>query len=433
MAKIKKDITNIVNQYLCHSCGSCFASCGHDCISYENTVGGYLFPKIDYDLCTSCELCYDVCPGDHFTNYLKSQTPNDPFVGNIISSYVGKSQNEKIYKNSQSGGVVTALLKYLLESGKISAAIVTSMNMESISYSEAKIVTTVEELITSQKSKYVPTNINSLMQKVSKIDGTIAMVGLSCHMHGLENLLTIKRKLRNKIFKIGLICDRVMTSASIDFLSQKVTNNKIKDFVFRDTLNTPYPGDITVTETNGKLKILDKKSRMLMKDYFTPARCLLCFDKMNIYADIVIGDPHGIQNVNKVNGESLVLVRTDKGKELINNSIEVNEITMRTILVDEAIKGQSIISKRKKWNAHYKAWEEMGYDLPSYPENIELNSIQSSKKEIQIAKKNLEQALSLDKYNSRDLLIKNANNYYKFRTIKSEIRKKINLIKRIIK
>ena len=202
MAKKRKDITNIVDQYLCHSCGSCFASCGDDSISYKTTVGGYLFPKINYDTCTNCGLCYDVCPGDHFTDYLKDQTKDDPFVGNIISSYVGRATDEVIYKNSQSGGAVTALLKSLLESGQISAAIVTSMNMNSPSYSEAKIVTTVEELISAQKSKYVPTNITSLMQKIEKTDGTIAMVGLSCHMHGLENLLTIKRKLKNKIIKI---------------------------------------------------------------------------------------------------------------------------------------------------------------------------------------------------------------------------------------
>lgn len=432
MAKKREDITNIVNQYLCHSCGSCFASCGHDSISYKNTLGGYLFPEINYDTCTNCGLCYDVCPGDHFTDYLKKQTADDPFVGNIISSYVGKATDERIYKNSQSGGVVTALLKYLLESGEISAAIVTGMNTDSNSYSEAKIVTTVGELISAQKSKYVPTTINSLMQKIEKVDGTIAMVGLSCHMHGLENLLTIKRKLKNKIIKIGLICDRVMTSTSIDFLSQKITDKKIKDFVFRDTLNTSYPGNITITEEDGNIKILDKKSRMMMKDYFTPARCLLCFDKMNIYADIVVGDPHGVNGVDSLNGESLVLVRTDKAKEMLNRVIDSDEIVLRPISVDEAIKGQTIDAKRKKWNAHYKAWEEMGYDMPDYPESVNEHALEVSKDEVTVAKKNFKQALSLDIYESRDLLLEAANRYYNRQNNKAKILKPLYFIKRTI-
>ncbi len=434
MAEKRKDITNIVNQYLCHSCGSCFASCGHDSISYKNTVGGYLFPEINYDTCTNCGLCYDICPGDHFTDYLKNQTEDDPFIGKIISSYIGKSTDEVIYKNSQSGGVVTALLKNLLESGQISAAIVTSMNTESSSYSEAKIVTTVEELISAQKSKYVPTNITSLMQKIEKIDGTIAMVGLSCHMHGLENLLTIKRKLKNKIIKIGLICDRVMTSVSIDFLAQQVTTGKkIKDFVFRDTLNTAYPGDTTVTTNNGNIKKLDKKSRMLMKDYFTPSRCLLCFDKMNIYADIVIGDPHGIPNVDRTYGESLVIIRTDKAKQIVDQAIKSHDIILRNTSVEKAIKGQNIDAKRKKWNAHFKAWEELGYDMPDYPDSVKPNAHNINRSEINTAKNNLLHAIALDNYDSKDLLIRDAKSYYKMKKLKNNLLLPISMAKRMIK
>jgi len=307
------------------------------------------------------------------------------------------------------------------------------MNTQSSSYSEAKIVTTVEELISAQKSKYVPTNIMSLMQDIEKIDGTIAMVGLSCHMHGLENLLTIKRKLNNKIIKIGLVCDRVMTSASVDFFSQKITNSEIKDFIFRDTLNTSYPGDITVTTFDGNIKRLDKKSRMLMKDYFTPARCLLCFDKMNIYADIVVGDPHGVKDIDRTNGESLVLVRTNKGMKLVDDAICSNSVTLRMTSLDNAIKGQSIDSKRKKWNAHYKAWKELGYDLPDYPKSVLQNSINTSREEIENAKKNLEQALSLDNYTSRDLLLKNANKYYRNKLIKLNIKLVFNLVKKLLK
>lgn len=433
MAKRREDITNIVNQHLCHSCGSCFTACGHDSISYHTTVGGYLFPEINYDTCTNCGLCYDVCPGDHFTDYLKKQTPTDPFVGDIVSVYVGKATNERIYKNSQSGGVVTALLKYLLESGQISAAIVTSLNTESSSYSEAKIVTSVEELIQAQKSKYIPTNITSLMQKIEKIDGTIAIVGLSCHMHGLENLLTIKRKLKNKIIKIGLICDRVMTSASVDFLSQQMTDEKISDFVFRDTLNTPYPGDITISTEKNKFIKLDKKSRMIMKDYFTPARCLLCFDKMNTYADIVIGDPHGIEDVNRIFGESLVIIRNKKAKEIVDNAITSNDIVLRSAVADDVIKGQKIEAKRKKWNAHYKAWEVLGYDMPNYPKSVMLYSKEASKDEIENAKMSLKHALSLDEYNSRNLLLKDANIYYRKTMIKIKLLEPLRLIKQVIK
>jgi len=43
------DITQVVDEHLCHSCGACFASCGHNSISFHESVGGYYVPKIDYD------------------------------------------------------------------------------------------------------------------------------------------------------------------------------------------------------------------------------------------------------------------------------------------------------------------------------------------------------------------------------------------------
>lgn len=368
----KLDITQVVDNYLCHSCGSCFSACGHDCIEFNTTEAGYLFPKIDYDKCTDCELCYDVCPGDHFTDRLKEQTSTDPFIGDTICSYVGKATDDFIYKNSQSGGAATAILKYLFESGKIEAAIVTSMNMHCESYSEAKIVTSVDDLLEAQKSKYIPTNINSLMQKVQKLDGTVALVGLSCHMHGLENLLTIKKKLRNKIIKIGLICDRVLLSSSVDFFLSKTTNEPIEKFVFRDTTNTGYPGDISVITNNNQVKVLNRKSRMIMKDYFTPTRCMLCFDKMNIYSDIVVGDPHGIEGVDRINGESLVISRTDLGDKIVEKVQQHGSARLRQVDTNTALNGQKISKKRTQWNAYINAWGELGFKRPDYPDNISI-------------------------------------------------------------
>ncbi len=430
----KKDITPIVEQNLCHSCGSCFAACGHDCIEYKNTVGGYYFPIIDYDKCTNCELCYKVCPGDHFLAPLKEKTPENPFVGNIISTTVGKATNEKIFLNSQSGGVTTAILKYLLESKQIEAAIVTSMDMSSESYTKAKIVTSVEDLISAQKSKYVPTSINELMPEVLKIEGTIAMVGLSCHFHGLENLIKIKKKLKKKnIIKIGLICDRVMTNRAVDFLTQENEIKNIKDFRFRDTSNTPYPGDITFVNKNDNFIKKDKKNRMFMKDFFTPVRCLLCFDKMNIYSDIVIGDPHGIDNTDRKFGESLILTRTELGEEIVQKTINSNEIDLREASLEQAISGQKIIEKRKKWNANITAWEQLGNDLPEYPESILEYSIKATAKEIDKAKKQILHSLSLDNYKSKKELLKDANKYHKKILIKNNLNSKLAPLKKIVK
>ena len=345
----KRDITQVVQNYLCHSCGSCFVACNHDSIRFENKTSGYLFPNIDYDSCTNCGLCFEVCPGDHFRQNLIEKMPVDPFVGDVISSHVGKASDEQVYLNSQSGGVTTAIVKYLLDSNYVEAAIVTTMNQNSLE-SQPLLIKDSSELLQAQKSKYIPTSLNIIVSELKKVEGKVAVVGLPCHIHGLDNLLKVDKKLEDKIIKIGLICDRVMLNSAVTFLSQKASGDKVTNFVFRDTSNTPYPGDITVS-TQKKQHILDKKNRKLMKDYFTPARCMVCFDKMNVYSDIVLGDPHGIQNTNKEHGESLVLARTILGEDILQKVLNSDEIVLRKVLLDDVISGQGIEGKRKKYSA----------------------------------------------------------------------------------
>jgi len=421
--KIRRDITEVVDNYLCHSCGSCFSACGDDCISYEQSTAGYFSPKIDYDACTRCGLCFDVCPGEHFNKKLIEKTKSDPFVGDITKTLVGKATNQNIYLNSQSGGVTTALLKYLLDKKIVSAVVVTQMNDVSLK-SEAKIVTNSNELLKSQKSKYVPTNLTSIIPELLEIEGKIAVVGLSCHMHGLENLTRMKKKLNDKLIKIGLICDRVMLYSAVNYFTQRVTPKKVEKFVFRDTSNSPYPGDISFYE-DGKLQIMDKKNRKNMKDFFTPTRCMLCFDKMNIYSDVVLGDPHGIDGVDRENGESLVLIRTPLGEEIISGALENNDISLRDASLEQAIAGQGIELKRKKFNANIRAWEEMGNKVPTYPDEVLEYSIEASKEEIDVAKKKITHSMRIDKYESEEELIAEANRYFDSKKKKKNVFSKI--------
>lgn len=424
--KVKRDITEVVDSYLCHSCGSCFSSCGHDCISYNQSPAGFLFPKIDYDSCTNCGLCFDVCPGEHFNKKLIDKTSEDPFIGNIEKVLVGKAEDKEIYLNSQSGGVTTALLKYLLDEKLVSAAVVTQMNELTLK-SEPKIIKNSSELLSSQKSKYVPTNLTSIIPDILKIEGKVAIVGLSCHMHGLENLTGIRKKLNDKLIKIGLICDRVMLYSAIPFFTEKITKNSVTNFVFRDTSNTSYPGDISFQE-DGKLHIMDKKNRKNMKDFFTPTRCMLCFDKMNIYSDIVLGDPHGIDNTDKENGESLVLIRTSLGEEIVNGASNKKFINLREASLEQAISGQGIELKRKKFNANINAWKELGNTIPSYPENVFSFSIEASKEEVEKAKERLLHSINLDKLADEKEVVAKANQFYNKKNRKKGLFSKIKKI-----
>ena len=111
------DITQVVVNNLCHSCGACIAICHADAISFsQNNIGQYL-PSINYEQCSCCMLCYKVCPGINLNKksveYLS--VLNDPFLGEVVNAWIGRTNRTDIFSNAQSGGLVSQTLLYLLE------------------------------------------------------------------------------------------------------------------------------------------------------------------------------------------------------------------------------------------------------------------------------------------------------------------------------
>lgn len=372
MSNQRNDISIVVSQQLCHSCGACFACCDNGSIDYAESIGGYVFPRINARTCIHCGLCYEVCPGWHFGKTLTAQMPEDPFVGYIDFCEIGRAKDEGVFLNGQSGGVATAFLTHLFETGQIEVAIVAVMKESIPPKGDVLVVTNPSDLIKAQKSKYSPIPILKAIRDIASVKGGVALTGLPCHMHGLYNLSDTLPILRqHNIFKIGLVCDRVMTSSAIDFLGEKAFPSvPIKNLVWRDKLRPSYPGNPVVTTVTGEDFLLTHRLRMAIKDFFTPLRCRLCFDKLNIFSDLVLGDPHGIKEADRLNGETLVFVRTEKGMKLVESAKTSGAVILRNTSNEAALQGQKIETKRKEWAGYMQAWEEMGNASPVYPFSV---------------------------------------------------------------
>ncbi|SMC73022.1 coenzyme F420 hydrogenase subunit beta [Desulfocicer vacuolatum DSM 3385] len=428
----KNNVSKIVSDYLCNSCGACYAVCKQGAIKYHETIGGYLFPKVDGKKCIFCGLCYEVCPGIHFNKCMVSQMSDNPFVGKILSCYVGRASNKEIFNNSQSGGIVTAFLIYLLKTRQISAAIVATMQTNISPRGQVTIATSVEELIKSQKSKYIPIPMLSVINQVKKFEKPVAFVGLPCHMHGLNNLFDFDPELKSKILiKIGLVCDRVLTNAAVDFLGQSATNLPIKNLIFRDKQCPNYPGNPVIIAENGDKIILNASLRMAIKNFFTPVRCRLCFDKLNIFSDVTLGDPHGLEGINRKLGESMIMIRTKTGHNIFDAILDDEAIAVRQIDYQNAITGQHINDKKIQWISYIEAWKQLERQNPNFFKLLKINfsPILNNKKYL----RDLSYSLALDNFNSREELLNYVRMALKRKKKLSLFCFPLHLIKRFVK
>jgi coenzyme F420 hydrogenase subunit beta len=376
-------------------------------IQYRETVGGHYFPVIDKEACIDCGLCLSVCAGVHFSDELLKSIPEDPFAGNVLNAFVGKATDKEIYKNSQSGGIASALLVNALEAGRIKGAVTISMEPGSPCRPVVQYARDRQEICKAQKSKYCPVPLLQFIRDLNEDDGPVAVVGLSCHMHGLHNVLDVKPNIKSKLaFTVGLVCDRVLTYAAIDYLIEKSTIAVgIASLLhFRDKTVAGYPGDVHVIGEDGNFSVLSASSRIQIKDYFTPARCRICFDKMNIFSDISVGDPHGIEGVDRKSGESMVVDRTKCGEDVIREAQRSASIDIRPVPYGKVLAGQGIDQKREDWNGYIEAWREFQRDVPNYYESLKAHTaapFKISRKYI----RDLQYAVKMDEFPTRRSLI----------------------------
>ncbi len=359
------NIDKIKDSHLCYGCGTCNVICGHQAITMKYDDIGRLLPMIDETKCTNCGLCYSHCPSLDLKG-IQLPHAEDKYIGKVEKVYVGKATDERIYKNSQSGGLVTATLKYLFDSEKIDAAVVCRVEDATEYTPKAIVITKTDNLFACQKSSYVPIDIVSAMKQTEQYH-SIAVVGTGCHIQGIRALQSFNTKYRDKVkYRLGLICDRTLCKTVTDVLYGYYYKGQQKRLIWRDKSLSYKNARILIKTTDNKIVQVPTWKRHKLKDPFTNPRCRICFDKLNTGADIVYGDPWGMSNVDWNGGMSLVMSRTSEGAKILKEMMHYLLADLREAPLEEAIAGQHIEKRKKDVSSALSCYHMKGWLMPSY-------------------------------------------------------------------
>ncbi len=354
-------VASVVARHLCCGCGTCVAICPTSALAMTDTPAGLLVAQMpDASLCTRCGLCLSVCPGAMLTD--KHNKPfeaiSNPDRGTIRASYWGWARSVDARLNAASGGVVTAIVRHLLETGSVQAALVTRWSPEDPLRHEAFVARAPGELATSQKSRYCPVALNATLCELMDCN-RVAVVGLPCHLHGIEHaarLLDLPETIR-----LGLFCERTLSTLLIDRLKSLAgVSGRIARFDYKNKGDRGWPGDVHVQPDNAAGIFLDRNERMRLKDPYTPVRCRLCFDKFNVLADIACGDGYGAPHSDE--GVSAVLVRTERGEQVIADAEET--LHLEKVGPETVLEQHHPTKRRRDCLAYSVAFTELCPDAP---------------------------------------------------------------------
>jgi hypothetical protein len=178
--------------------------------------------------------------------------------------------------------------------------------------------------------------------------------------------------------RIGLFCDRTLTYGAIDSLirSAGVQDQKIIEFRYRSKKWKGWPGDVYIKNSDGEEINLPREIRYIIKDDFTPVRCRLCYDKLNTFADISVGDSYGLGE--SAEGVSSIIIRNENIHKLILSAVKSGKIRLRDVDPYRIVSGQAIGEKIKQFTLFSSAWEKIGYVAPEYRLNYNYTKVDES-------------------------------------------------------
>ncbi len=302
----------------CCACGACLNICPKQAISMREDEYGFLYPRIDESVCVRCGRCRTVCA------FQQSKIENEP-----LETFAAVATDEKVLKNSASGGVFAAMAGKMIADG--GAAVGAALQEDfSVKHEFAKTQAALRRL---QGSKYSQSSIGRNYQLVREqlLNGEkVLFSGTPCQIDGLYGYLG---KDFDTLVTVDIICHGVpnnkMLQDYIALLSRK-HGGAVSAFLFRDkSVGWGKNGSVTV---NGKMHQLWQSSSSYLY-YFSQGwifrdSCYQCkYSCEHRPADITIGDFWGIEKQHpeylgkhgwdESKGISVVIANTQKGKTFL--------------------------------------------------------------------------------------------------------------------
>lgn len=297
----------------CCGCEACAQICPKECISLNRDVEGFLYPKVNIENCIKCGLCENVCPVIH------QDEKREP-----KAIYAAKNPDEKVRKESSSGGLFTMLAESVINRGGVVFGARWNEQWEVIH----DYVETPDVIALFRGSKYVQSRIGDNYKKAKQFlqEGRqVLFTGTPCQVAGLRRFL---RKEYENLLLVDFICHGVPSPLVWKRYLQEIIKKRrigtIQSIDFRDKSEGWSNYCFNVKGSNSSFSEGNSANiymRGFVKDLYLRPSCHSCpTKKLKSGSDITIADFWGISAMHPEfdnnKGVNLVVVNTTKGVDV---------------------------------------------------------------------------------------------------------------------
>lgn len=327
-------MNEVVAAGACCECGACVTVCPHNVIEYvagrpkQTAKASAPFDHCGVSEGVGCDVCAAVCPRltPREAQLRDAVFGNDRAYEGIFGVYrhifVARTRDRAVLERAQDGGIVTALLAWARQAGRIDGAVVAAVvEGDAPCFPTPRLATTVEEIRASAGSwyTYCPNNL-ALQEAKQRALGRLAFVGVPCQITPLRKsaqadatlLQTVGKKPQVVARQLGYLRDPAQRVAfSLGLFCTEVFRPELMSERVAQQMQIPL-SDIAKVNVKGEVRIYRKSGELAriplaeaMRDYQRPA-CRHCGDFSAELADISCG---GVGT----DGATIVVLRTQQG------------------------------------------------------------------------------------------------------------------------
>ena len=307
------------------------------------------------DYCVGCGLCksefnckklikegftsFDLenCPEDFFNkvcpisgNVLDNYSVN--VWGNYYKLYGGWSKDKNLRFKASSGGVITSLAIYLLESKKVDGIIQIKSNG---SYNTIPVISTSKkDVIQCMGSRYSNSSVLEVLSSNIDENKKYALIGRPCDISILKNYQNKYKKYNNIIYTISFFCaGNPSDKANVKLLNDMGLKN-VKNCISLNYRGNGWPGYATAIDNKKKeykMRYAESWGNYLGRNI--RLMCKFCVDGCGSTANISCGD-YWLLDENKKpifdenDGRNLIFARDKIGDNILNEACKKGYIKL---------------------------------------------------------------------------------------------------------
>jgi len=329
------ELDEIVQGGLCIGCGLCESVAGRQRVEMVSTTDGRERPRargpVDEPTLRAINA---VCPGTRVDGAdrwrLTPGTPVDRIWGPMAQVTRAHATDPDVRYRASSGGVLSALARFLLDSGRVELIVHVAPRREAPVRTGRQLSYDRIEVLNACGSRYGPgAPLRDFLELLDQ-GRPFAFIGKPCDVGAVRNLARRDPRVdRYMRYALSMICGGAsQLGKSLEVLDRfAIAERDVSLFRYR---GHGSPGAVRIETRDGRAHELTYAE--MWEDEATwrlQSRCKICPDAIGEAADIVAGDTWpGASPPGEDAGFNSVLVRTAAGTELLRAAVASGAITL---------------------------------------------------------------------------------------------------------